>query len=378
MCVRPPYSPPEASFTNPTHPRIPVWAGTRRRKAAKQRLPPLGEVRQQRTETKLMIQNKTIMAEKVQINADKLKVLDAVMQKIEKDFGKGSIMRMNTHRGERHSGHPDGFDSRSTWRWAWAAIPRAASWRSTARVVGQDHAGDSRHRRGAEGRAASSAFIDAEHALDPVLRHRNWAWTSTNLLISAARQRRAGARNLPTRWCVRAPSTSSSSTRWRRWCPRPRSKAKWATSNDGPAGAPDVAGAAQAGGRASRRPTTIVHLHQPAAREDRRHVYGNPETTTGGNALKFYASVRIDIRRMRVHQEGRRGSVGQHARRSRSSKNKVAPPFKQCGVRHHVTARASREIGEIVDLARRATAWSRRAARGTPTATARSARDATP
>ena len=43
-----------------------------------------------------MIQNKTIMAEKVQINADKLKVLDAVMQKIEKDFGKGSIMRMNS------------------------------------------------------------------------------------------------------------------------------------------------------------------------------------------------------------------------------------------------------------------------------------------
>lgn len=98
-----------------------------------------------------MIQNKTIMAEKVQINADKLKVLDAVMQKIEKDFGKGSIMRMNSTEVNDIPVIPTGSITLDMALGV-GGYPRAASWRSTVPSRRQDHAGDSRHRRGAEGR----------------------------------------------------------------------------------------------------------------------------------------------------------------------------------------------------------------------------------
>jgi recombination protein RecA len=71
-------------------------------------------------------------------------------------------------------------------------------------------------------------------------------------------------------------------------------------------------------------------------------VYGNPETTTGGNALKFYASVRLDIRKIGVVKNGEQ-AVGNKTR-VKVLKNKVAPPFRECGV--GVSA-----AGEIVDLA---------------------------
>ena len=63
-------------------------------------------------------------------------------------------------------------------------------------------------------------------------------------------------------------------------------------------------------------------------------VYGNPETTTGGNALKFYASVRIDIRRMSVIKDGEE-QLGTRTK-VKIVKNKVAPPVQTGGIRHHV------------------------------------------
>ena len=56
-------------------------------------------------------------------------------------------------------------------------------------------------------------------------------------------------------------------------------------------------------------------------------MYGNPETTTGGNALKFYASVRLDVRRIEQIKEG--GNVIGNKTRVKVVKNKVAPPFKE-------------------------------------------------
>ena len=77
-------------------------------------------------------------------------------------------------------------------------------------------------------------------------------------------------------------------------------------------------------------------------------VYGNPETTTGGNALKFYASVRLDIRKIGVVKNGEQ-AVGNKTR-VKVVKNKVAPPFRECEF-EIVYGMGVNATGEIVDLA---------------------------
>ena len=77
-------------------------------------------------------------------------------------------------------------------------------------------------------------------------------------------------------------------------------------------------------------------------------MYGSPETTTGGNALKFYASVRLDIRR--TGSVKRADEIVGNNVRVKVVKNKVAPPFREGRVRHHVYGEGISKLGEIIDL----------------------------
>ena len=90
-------------------------------------------------------------------------------------------------------------------------------------------------------------------------------------------------------------------------------------------------------GTLNRTDTICIFTNQ--LREKIGVMFGNPETTPGGRALKFYSSVRLDIRRIETLKEGVE-AIGNRVR-VKVAKNKVAPPFKHRRVRHHLRARGS-------------------------------------
>jgi recombination protein RecA len=276
-------------------------------------------------------------------NKDKLKALEMAISQIEKNFGKGSIMRL----GEE--GAIEGIQAIPTGSLTLdiatgiGGLPRGR----IVEIYGPESSGKTTLALNAVAQAqaqgGTAAFIDAEHALD-VTYAKKIGVKIEDLLISqpdtgeqalevAEYLVRSGALDIIVVDSVAA------------LVPKAEIEGDMGDSLPGLQARLMSQAMRKLTASISKSNTTIIFINQ--IRMKIGVMFGNPETTTGGNALKFYASMRLDIRRIeniKDNQEIIGGRV-----RVKVVKNKLSPPFKQAEFDIYFNQGVSRE-GEVIDL----------------------------